>query len=387
MEFVEPKKIETSPAPILGLTGYSSSGKTYTALFLAHKLIAVRDGEVLGACTEGGRMRDYGHPELYPELNPFVMSVIDAPYHPDKFTKAIQIANSKNAACLILDSFTDEWAGEGGVLDRHDVFLDQKAGKHDMKKRNSWNLLAWGHAKKPHKKLHLAMLRSKVPIILCFRARRKIKKVGARIEDMGVQPVLDDNMTYDIRYLLHMKAERDGISQGGYDILKSGLRHQQKVFPVGGKVDDDAAARFVFSLSNASEETKVQLNESISSPENAKKEDEIKPLKPLWVLDDEHTLQMLYLGEVDEHDTPLSRKEFTQGLCAHLSNEKDPLMQATLYSDNKVNFSNLTLHIKAHEMIYKTLLSEAIVTLIGIDPGAFEEMNKAKIHGEPTPIA
>ena len=44
---------------IIGLSGLSGSGKTYSALFLAQKLAADKGGPVLGICSENGRMVEY----------------------------------------------------------------------------------------------------------------------------------------------------------------------------------------------------------------------------------------------------------------------------------------------------------------------------------------
>ena len=59
-------KITRKASLVVGLSGLSGSGKTFSALLLAKAL--ARGGKVVGICTENNRMADYQDQGLYPGL-------------------------------------------------------------------------------------------------------------------------------------------------------------------------------------------------------------------------------------------------------------------------------------------------------------------------------
>ena len=237
--FVPVEDLEGSPPLIIGLSGMSDSGKTYSALLLAQAIARQRGGVVCAIDTEG-RMKKYEDSKVYAELHPFLAVRWSPPFNGDRAIAACQAAVKAGAACVILDSASDEWEGEGGVLQEHDAYLDRVAGQ-DHSKRDRANMAGWASAKKPHQHWHSHLLGLAVPIILCHRARRKIKMTGGKVIDLGVQPICDDRFVYDMMFhLLMSETSRDG----SYTVLKGGYKHERGVFP-GGKVDADAIARLL----------------------------------------------------------------------------------------------------------------------------------------------
>ena len=247
--FVPVEELEGDPPLIIGLSGMSDSGKTYSALLIAQAIARQRGGIVAGIDTEG-RMKKYRDAKVYAELHPFRAVRWTAPFDGDRAIAACQAAIKAGAACIILDSASDEWEGEGGVLQSQEERLAKMAGD-DYKKRERMNMPAWAKAKAPHQRWHAFLLGLSVPIILCHRARPKIKmvKTGGKTEivDAGIQPICDTRLIYDMMFhLLMSETARDG----SYAVLKGGYKHERGVFP-GGKVDAAAIARLLAVTTDA----------------------------------------------------------------------------------------------------------------------------------------
>ena len=234
----------TGTAPfILALSGLSGSGKTYSALLLAHQVAA---GKVVCVIdTENGRIAGYKDQRAYPELHPFSAAILAPPFTGIRLMEMIDIAVQEGAGCIIVDSASDEWEGPGGVLQTHDEEIDRMAGD-DYQKRLNMNMPAWAAAKRPHILFHTALLRISVPLIVCFRARPKIEIKHGKIIDKGIQPICDSRMVFDFKFHLLMDEEK---RDGSYTILKSGYKHERHVFPPNGKVDAAAIDRLSKLLS------------------------------------------------------------------------------------------------------------------------------------------
>ena len=239
--FVPAEQVETNPPLILCLSGMTGSGKTYSALFIAQAIARARGGPVRGACSEAGRMAKYKNPKLYPELTPFEIAILKKPYSSEQFLEVVLYADENDTGALIIDSMTDEWEGEGGVLNRQESALDQMAGD-DYEKRKKMAPRSWAAAKAPHNRLHNALLTLKTPLILCYRARPKTGFQNGKFVDLGILPIFDSRMAYDFTFHLLMDEEKQ---DGTYTLMKAGYKHERGVFPKGGRVDAEAALRLL----------------------------------------------------------------------------------------------------------------------------------------------
>ena len=259
--FVPVGQLQARPPLAIGLSGMSNSGKTYSALLIAKAIAASRDGgPVCFIDTEAGRIADYESAHLYPELHPFTAMVLDPPFEGARVAQAIDIAVKNNAGCIILDSASDEWEGEGGVLQSQEAMLSTMAGQ-DVIKRDRMNMAAWAKAKKPHQVFHAKLIGLPVPLIMCFRARPKIKMMRdqngrTQIVDAGVQPICDSRIIYDLKFHLLMDEER---RDGSYRTLKGGYKHERHVFP-GGMIDADTIQRLIAVLPKQRQQLAVQAS-------------------------------------------------------------------------------------------------------------------------------
>jgi hypothetical protein len=205
--------VRTSVKPLIGLFGESGGGKTYSALLLARGIVGP-NGKIGLVDTENGRgslfcdMIQGGYETL--EIQP--------PFSPEAYIQAIDEAESAGIECLIIDSTSHEWNGQGGYLDMKEAALDRMAG-NDWKKRDACKFAASAQCKPSHNKFVSRLLRCKMAVILCFRAKEKVKmekdergKTAIK-SDEHVSPISDSGLIFEMLIAGEVYA-RDAI--GGY---------------------------------------------------------------------------------------------------------------------------------------------------------------------------
>ena len=153
---------------IIGLSGGTGSGKTFSAMRLAKGMAQGKPFCVID--TENGRASHYA--------DQFQFDVLDlrAPFSPDNYSKAIAAADAAHYPVIVVDSMSHVWAGDGGVLDWQEHELDRMAGDN-WQKREQCKMAAWIKPKMAHKHMMQGLLQVKAHIILCFRAEEKIEMV------------------------------------------------------------------------------------------------------------------------------------------------------------------------------------------------------------------
>jgi len=167
----------------LGLIGPAGSGKTMTALRVAHGLggrVAVIDTERGSASLYSGE-RGLGFDVLELET-----------YEAEKFIQAIAQAEAEGYDVLIIDSLSHAWAGKGGILE----FVDKAA-----KRSGGGSFSGWRDATPLHNQLVDAILGAKLHIICTLRSKVEhvIEQVNGRtqVRKVGLQPVQRDGLEYE----------------------------------------------------------------------------------------------------------------------------------------------------------------------------------------------
>ena len=193
---------------ILAVSGPSGSGKTYSALRIAEGIRQVMGGVTKVVDTENGRARHYA-PAVAGADEPgkfhFKHIPFDEPYSPADYAQALSFA-AEVPGPVIIDSMTHEHEGPGGCLD----IVDAEVVKQQKRDQKPDTFRAWGVAKKERKKLVGLMLRLGQPIIMCFRAKEKLKpmknsKGRTVIADMGWLPIGGSEYAFEclIHAMLH----------------------------------------------------------------------------------------------------------------------------------------------------------------------------------------
>jgi nucleoside-triphosphatase THEP1 len=178
------KKATKSAAKLrLGLVGPAGSGKTMTALRVAHGL----GGRIAVIDTERGSA------SLYSGEHGLDFDVLELDsYEAEHFIGAIRQAEQAGYDVLIIDSLSHAWAGKGGILE----FVDQAA-----KRSGGGSFSGWRDATPRHNQLVDAILGAKLHVICTLRSKVEhvIEQVNGRtqVRKVGLQPVQRDGLEYE----------------------------------------------------------------------------------------------------------------------------------------------------------------------------------------------
>jgi hypothetical protein len=204
-----PAKRENTPL-IVGIAGPTKSGKTMSALRLAAGL--TDDYERIAMLNaEGARGEQYADWFEGKYKKKYMNCNIDAPYSPERYTEALLSMKAMRPTVGIIDSASHMHDGPGGLLEYHEAEL-KRMSRDDESKRDKYNFTAWIKPKAAENKFIYTMLAMECPIILCFRAKEKLKIVPGRAPiDLGWQPIAGDRITFETIFTLVLPPHSKGI--------------------------------------------------------------------------------------------------------------------------------------------------------------------------------
>jgi hypothetical protein len=187
----------------MAVQGPSGSGKTYSALLVAFGItgdwskIAVID-------TENGSAH------LYSDLGEYSVLNLVAPYTPEQYSEAIDLAVNSGFECLVVDSLSAEWSGQGGILDIHSNIPG-----------NSFT--AWAKVTPRHNAFVQKILQSDIHIIGTMRSKTDYvmaDKNGKQVpEKVGLKAVQREDAEYEFtivfelnqKHLATISKDRSGL--------------------------------------------------------------------------------------------------------------------------------------------------------------------------------
>lgn len=187
----------------LGMSGPAGSGKTYSALLIAHGL--------------GGRIgmidTEHGSGDLYADLLPEGYEVLQLtpPFTPARYVEAMHALEQAGVDTIIVDSLSHAWSGEGGSLDRHGKIADRSG--------NSWQ--AWRQVTPEHNALVEALLQSPCHVIATMRAKtdyvqEKDERTGRQIvRKIGLAPIMREGIEYE--FTIFMELDSNHLAHVGKD--------------------------------------------------------------------------------------------------------------------------------------------------------------------------
>lgn len=182
---------------MLGLTGPSSSGKTYSALRLATGIQRVYGGDIFVVDTEQRRSLHYADKFKFKHVD------FQAPYGSLDYLEALRYCKKQGAGVVVIDSSSHEHDGPGGLLEQHEAELNRMAGD-DRSKRERMSMLAWAKPKQARRKLITAITTElAMPVLFCFRAKTGTKpaKPGAENKnpiEMGFTSIGADEWLFEL---------------------------------------------------------------------------------------------------------------------------------------------------------------------------------------------
>lgn len=183
---------------LIALAGASGSGKTYSALRLAKGMAP--SGKIAFIDTEARRGLHYA------EQFQFMHADMRPPFRPDRFIEGIRAAEQSGAEVVIIDSFSHEYDGEGGIMDWAD----------EIERSGTKSPGNWKAPKGAHKKLMNALLQCRASIIFCLRADEKIR-IGKNeqgrtvVEPLGWMPICEKRFMFEMTASFTLTPDRPGI--------------------------------------------------------------------------------------------------------------------------------------------------------------------------------
>jgi ABC-type dipeptide/oligopeptide/nickel transport system ATPase component len=182
---------------VVGISGISGSGKTFTALQLAYGLADFQARKVGFLDTENRRGSLYADAlrDSRGQVQRFLIGDLFAPFSPQRYIDAILEFQRAGVEVLVIDSISHEWEGPGGC--------------EDIANAGNPRLPDWKRAKAEHKRFMTALLQSDMHIVACIRAREKVRVTKdaqgkTQVEPLGIMPVCEKNFMFEMTASLMM---------------------------------------------------------------------------------------------------------------------------------------------------------------------------------------
>lgn len=240
---------------LIGLAGSTGSGKTLSALKLARGIAGGDDTKIAFIDTESGRAKHYAPaPGESPSADKFGFShgELSSPFTPEAYLEAIKDAEQAGYSVIVIDSFSHEWAGEGGVKDMHEQILSREAG-NDAWKRDKLSIGAWKEPKHRHDRLVSRLTQVRCHLIICMRADEKLRM--ETVEENGKRktviiqpkdlppskrwvPICEKRFPYELLTSFLLTADRPGVPIP----LKLQAQHRE-FFPADRPLSEEMGAR------------------------------------------------------------------------------------------------------------------------------------------------
>lgn len=178
---------------VIGLSGISGSGKTYTGLQVAWGLAGFDAQKVGFLDTENRRGSLYADAlkDADGNVHRFLIGDLYAPFSPQRYIDAIHEFQKAGVEVLVIDSVTHEWEGTGGC--------------EEIATITSSRMPDWKKAKAEHKRFMNALLQTDMHIIVCIRAREKMDFADPKKpRSLGIQPIQEKNFMFEMTASLMM---------------------------------------------------------------------------------------------------------------------------------------------------------------------------------------
>ena len=233
---------------LIALAGASGSGKTMSALRLAKGLS--QNGKIAFIDTEARRGLHYAPMAgQAPKSGQFIFMHSDMRpmFKPSAFIDGIHAAEAAGADVVIIDSFSHEYDGEGGIID----WADDLAEKGVKSPGN------WKEPKHAHKKMMNALLQCRAHIIFCLRADEKIEIIReggkTQVRPLGWMPICEKRFMYEMTCSFTLIPGEGSAGKPRFDLPHKLQEQHRSMFPdgVSRKISPPARWRSGITLSSA----------------------------------------------------------------------------------------------------------------------------------------
>ena len=189
--------------------------------------IAGSDGKIAVVDTEGGRTLHLK------DAFAFDANIMDAPFRPERFSQAALAAEQAGYAALVIDSFSMEWVGMGGVLDWQ-AAEHKRLGGSDAKKGQSWIV-----PKMAHKAMVYALLQRRIPIIFSIRGEETFIPPNTKV----FKSITNRMFPFEVTVSFRLESEQKGyLDLSDPKSWKMEGAHQE-IFRHGDRLSEEHGAR------------------------------------------------------------------------------------------------------------------------------------------------
>jgi len=207
---------------LIALAGASGSGKTYSALRLAKGMSP--EGKIAFIDTEARRGLHYA------DQFRFMHADMRSPFRPARFVEAVRAAEEAGAEVIIIDSFSHEYDGAGGIIEWADDLAKT------MKSPGNWM-----EPKKAHKAMMNGFLQVRATLIFCLRADEKIEVSrgdGGRtqVKPLGWVPICEKRFMYEMTASFTLTPDRPG--RPSYALPHKLQEQHRAMFPEGEPIGE-----------------------------------------------------------------------------------------------------------------------------------------------------
>lgn len=273
----ELKKAVRSELPLfIGLCGPSGGGKTYSALRLATGIQQVSGGAIGYIDTEGGRALHYADSFDFHHMD------FAAPYSSERYMQAIDACWKGGCKVVVVDSMSHEHEGPGGHLEQHEAEVQRLLKAWKTNERDKVQFAAWQRPKQERQRLLHRIMASKVHVILCFRAKRKLrlptqaeKAAGKRQPiDMGWMPIAGQEFAYEMTALGVLPPGANGVpdwqtQDPGTEMIRKRPRQFESILAPGAQLSEEMGhAMAVWAKGEIGQDSFTELQERLQNVEN-----------------------------------------------------------------------------------------------------------------------
>ncbi len=254
----------------VGLAGPSGSGKTFSALRIATGIQRVCGGKIAVIDTEGNRAKHYapeeGQPVIPGRTFEFQHLPFAPPFSPNDYWEAIEVCVKSGAKTIVIDSMSHEHEGPGGVLEMHEAEAERIAAAWKCSKETA-QFPAWAEPKGQRRRLVNNILQVQVNLVLCFRAKRKVKMVknerGKSVPtDQGWMPIAGDEYAFELTALGVLPPGSNGVpdwltQDPGSEMITKRPAQFQDILKPGAQLSEEMGEAMARWSSGAKQETKA----------------------------------------------------------------------------------------------------------------------------------
>lgn len=185
----------------IAVAGPTGAGKTLGALRMAHGLC--KDWSKVFVIDTDSMANNYADDTSW-DIGEFMVDVLDPPYTPERYMERMKEAEKMGAEVIIVDSFSEEHAGEGGLIEMHSKM-----------KGNSF--VNWGPLGRRHNALLRYIVHEAKCHIICTLKSKLSYEIVTNVDDrgrsksgvqmIGFKPITKPETEYNFQLFLMLERE------------------------------------------------------------------------------------------------------------------------------------------------------------------------------------